>query len=176
MAEQPPLGEVFLAACAEHAGRRAVVDADQELSYGQLAERVKDRARTLVDLLGPDEHRIALYAANSADYLVSYYALLIAGRLPFLVDSQFGASELQGIRDSCGVDTFLTDKAEHFPLPPASCRCPAAATSWRGRQVPAPASRRTSPGGPPPPAGSPRGPPVPPSAWSSRTRPCTARH
>ncbi|MYY09547.1 AMP-binding protein [Streptomyces sp. SID4919] len=117
MAEQPPLGEVFLAACAEHTGRRAVVDADQELSYGQLAERVRDRARTLVDLLGPDEHRIALHAANSADYLVSYYALLIAGRLPFLVDSQFGATELQGIRDSCGVDTFLTDKADHFPLP-----------------------------------------------------------
>ncbi|GAA4785476.1 class I adenylate-forming enzyme family protein [Streptomyces ziwulingensis] len=117
MAERPALSEVFLDACAQHAGRRAVVDADTELTYGQLAGRVTDRARALGDLLGPDEHRIALYAANSADYLISYYALLLAGRLPFLVDAQFGATELRGIRDSAGVHTFLTDKPGRFPLP-----------------------------------------------------------
>ncbi|WP_326698426.1 acyl--CoA ligase [Streptomyces sp. NBC_01754] len=117
MAEQPPLGEVFLASCAEHAGRRAVVDSDEELTYGQFADRVTGRARVLGDLLRPDEYRIALHAANSADHLISYYALLVAGRLPFLVDPQFGATELQGIRDSSGVDAFLTDRPGRFPLP-----------------------------------------------------------
>jgi acyl-CoA synthetase (AMP-forming)/AMP-acid ligase II len=116
VAERSLLGEVFLAACAGHAGRRAVVDAGEELTYGQLADRVRDRARALEDLLAPGEYRIALHAANSADYLVSYYALLLAGRLPFLVDVRFGAVEIQGIRDSSGVDTYLTDRPDAFPL------------------------------------------------------------
>ncbi|MFC8274230.1 class I adenylate-forming enzyme family protein [Streptomyces sp. NPDC057271] len=121
MADPLRLDEVLLRACAEHGARRAVVDDSTELTYAELASRVRARAGALDDALGPDEQRIALYAANSAEYLISYYALLVAGRLPFLVDAQFGAVELEGIRTSCGVDAFLTDKPDVFPLP-ASAR------------------------------------------------------
>lgn len=152
MAESPlhggaaaPLGEVFLAACAEHAGRRAVVDAGRELTYGELAGRVHERARALEDVLGPGGHRVALHAANSADYLISYYALLVAGRLPFLVDAQFGATELQSIRDSCGVGAFLTDRPDRFALPSARVPVPGSGLALMRPTGPGPGSEPPAP-------------------------------
>ncbi|UED83202.1 class I adenylate-forming enzyme family protein [Streptomyces profundus] len=156
MAEQPTpetLDQVFLAACAAHGERRAVVDAGTELTYAQLADRVRAHARVLDGQLGPQERRIALYAANSAEYLVSYYALLLTGRLPLLVDAQFGAAELAGIHSSCGVDAFLTDRPGGFPLPavvtglpdsphalarPDSTEAAAEATAGAAPEAPAP--------------------------------------
>jgi acyl-CoA synthetase (AMP-forming)/AMP-acid ligase II len=117
VAEQRTLDELFLTACAEHGDRCAVVDDGTRLTYREFAARVRERARCLKELLPPRERRIALYAANSADYLVSYYALLTGGWLPFLVDAQFGATELYGILGNCGVRVFLTDKPDAFPLP-----------------------------------------------------------
>ncbi|MFJ2189056.1 class I adenylate-forming enzyme family protein [Kitasatospora sp. NPDC087861] len=116
MADGRALGEVFLAACAEHGDRRAVVGGGAELTYAGFAALVRERARTLDALLGPGLVNVGLYAGNSAEYLVSYYALLVAGRLPFLADAKFGAAELEGIRTSCGVSAFLHDGAGPFPL------------------------------------------------------------
>ncbi|MFJ4186611.1 class I adenylate-forming enzyme family protein [Kitasatospora sp. NPDC089509] len=116
MADGQRLGAAFLAACAEHGERRAVVAGGEELSYARFAALVRERARTLDALLGPDLVNVGLHAANSIDYLVCYYALLVAGRLPFLIDATFGAAELEGIRTSCGVPAFLFDGAEPFPL------------------------------------------------------------
>ncbi|MER6914844.1 class I adenylate-forming enzyme family protein [Streptomyces sp. NPDC000594] len=112
-----PLADVLLDACARHGERTAVVDDGTALTYTALADRIRERAAGLDRLLGPGEDRIAVHAANSAEYLVTYYALLRTGRLPFLVDAQFGAAELDGIRTGCGVGTFLTDRPAAFPLP-----------------------------------------------------------
>jgi len=142
--EQQRLGQTFLRACAEHGTRRAVVGDGEKLTYAGLAERVRERARTLDSLLRPDEHRIAIHAANSVDYLVSYYALVISRRLPFLVDAQFGAVELEGIRASCGIDSFLVEGTADFPLPttvrpvPGSRHALAAATQAPPAEPPAP--------------------------------------
>ncbi|MEU3556117.1 class I adenylate-forming enzyme family protein [Streptomyces fragilis] len=117
MADRRALHELFLAACAQHGDRCAVVDDGTQITYREFAARVRERADRLARSLSPREQRVALYASNSADYLVSYYALLAGGRLPFLVDAQFGATELHGIVGSCGVRVFLTDKPHAFPLP-----------------------------------------------------------
>ncbi|WP_354642983.1 class I adenylate-forming enzyme family protein [Kitasatospora camelliae] len=116
MADGRRLGEAFLAACAEHGDRRAVAGGGEELSYAGFAARVRERAGVLDALLGPGTVNVGLFAANSVDYLVSYYALLLAGRLPFLIDAKFGAEELAGIRDGCGVDAFLIEGSGPFPL------------------------------------------------------------
>ncbi|MFJ8005329.1 class I adenylate-forming enzyme family protein [Streptomyces fagopyri] len=117
MTEEHSLDEVFLRACKEHGNRRALVGDGEELTYDQFAGRVRERAAALGELLADDDRRVAIHAANSVDYLVSYYALVIDRRLPLLVDAQFGALELQGIDDSCGVDVYLTDRPDAFPLP-----------------------------------------------------------
>ncbi|MFJ9770695.1 class I adenylate-forming enzyme family protein [Kitasatospora sp. NPDC101157] len=116
MADGRRLGAAFLAACDRHGDRRAVVAAGRELTYTHFAALVRERAGTLDALLGPDLVNVGVHAANSIDYLVSYYALLVAGRLPFLIDATFGAAELEGIRTSCGVPAFLFDGKEPFPL------------------------------------------------------------
>ncbi|MFJ4680433.1 class I adenylate-forming enzyme family protein [Kitasatospora sp. NPDC088783] len=116
MADPRRLGAAFLAACAGHGRRRAVVAGGDALDYARFGALVRARARTLDALLGPDTTDVGVHAANSADYLVSYYALLVAGRLPFLIDATFGAAELDGIRRSCGVPAFLHDADRPFPL------------------------------------------------------------
>ncbi|MFI9160816.1 class I adenylate-forming enzyme family protein [Kitasatospora aureofaciens] len=116
MADGQRLGAAFLAACARHGERRAVVAGGEELTYARFADLVRDRADTLDALLGPDLANVGVHAANSIDHLVSYYALLVAGRLPFLIDATFGAAELDGIRTGCGVPAFLFDGKEPFPL------------------------------------------------------------
>ncbi|MFV2196808.1 class I adenylate-forming enzyme family protein [Nocardiopsis sp. LOL_012] len=116
MSEQETLGAVFLDACRRHAGRRAVVDGETSLTYTDFAERVLDRVSVLDGLLDPSVRSVALYAANSVEYLVSYYALVVSGRVPFLVDPQFGAAELTGIREGCGVEAFVVGSGNGFPL------------------------------------------------------------
>lgn len=116
MSERPTLAEAFLRACAEHSHRPAVQDSTVWLTYSGLADRVRRTARTLEELLAPECRRVALHAANSVDHIVAYYALMVAGRLPFLVDAHFEALELQQIVDDCGIDAFLTDRTARFPL------------------------------------------------------------
>ncbi|MCX4409547.1 MULTISPECIES: class I adenylate-forming enzyme family protein [unclassified Streptomyces] len=119
MPEQPDLATEFLRACAVHGPRIAVHDNGTALSYTEFAARVLESAGTLDDLLGDGRRRIGLHAANSADYLIAYYALLATGRLPFLVDASFGATELGQITHDCGIDAYLTDRPA-FPLPAAT--------------------------------------------------------
>lgn len=107
---------MFLGACAEHGHRRALISADEELTYAAFAARVQERVGVLGALLSSDIVNVGLYAPNSVDYLVSYYALLVAGRLPFLVDAKFGAAELEGISGSCAVSAFLFENSGPFPL------------------------------------------------------------
>ncbi|WP_156755627.1 class I adenylate-forming enzyme family protein [Actinokineospora pegani] len=111
------LAEVLAAACAEHAGRTAVVDGADRVSYTELSERVRSRAAELDAVLGPDRRRVGIHADNSLEYLVSYYALIRSGRLPMLVDAKFGAVELAAIASGCGVGDFLTAAPAKFPLP-----------------------------------------------------------
>ncbi|MEU4181136.1 class I adenylate-forming enzyme family protein [Streptomyces sp. NPDC026589] len=102
----PTLFEAFERACTEHGPRTALTEGARRLTYGQFAALVDRRAKEL-DACLDDARRVVLYAPNSIDYLVSYVALLRTGRVPFLVDAQFGSSELEHIRKSCGTDAVL---------------------------------------------------------------------
>ncbi|MGW5652738.1 class I adenylate-forming enzyme family protein [Streptomyces humi] len=117
MSDQPLLADRFLRACAEHGDRLAVQDDRRSLTYHGLAEQVRKTARVLEETLTADRRRVAIHAHNSVDHVVAYYALLLAGRLPFLADAQFGPTELRHIADDCGIDAFLTDRPADFPLP-----------------------------------------------------------
>jgi acyl-CoA synthetase (AMP-forming)/AMP-acid ligase II len=117
MSDRDGLVEIFQRACAEHSAATAVVDGDVEVDYAELSSKVAQRGRVLDSVLGPELVRVAIHAGNSLEYVVSYYALIASGRLPFLVDAEFGAVELEEIRSTCGVTAFLVDDPDSFPLP-----------------------------------------------------------
>ncbi|GAB3441122.1 class I adenylate-forming enzyme family protein [Actinophytocola sediminis] len=144
MSDRDDLVEVFQRACAEHGAATAIVDGDGEVDYAELRSKVAQRARALDSVLGPDTVRVAIQASNSVEYLVTYYALIASGRLPFLVDAEFGAVELEEIRSTCGVAAFLVDDPDHFPLPmsaravPGSSLTLASTTQRQPERVPEP--------------------------------------
>lgn len=114
------VSDVFLDACVQHRERTAVVSEDgDQVTYGSLTDRVRARAGAIDSLLGPDVRRVGLYGENSVEYLVSYYATVHSGRVPFLLDPQFAGQELAEIRSGCSVRTFLVhpEVASRFPLP-----------------------------------------------------------
>ncbi len=116
----PGVSEAFLDACQQHRQRTAVVSqGGDRFTYGSLADRVRARADAIDSLMAPEVRRVGLYGENSVEYLVSYYATVHSGRVPFLVDPQFGGQELAEIRSGCGVRTFLVHRevASRFPLP-----------------------------------------------------------
>lgn len=113
------IDDIVRGACRRYGNRTAVDGLDRSASYQQLAAEVSRRASVLdgVSRLAPVD-RIGLYAENSVDYVVSYLAVLRTGRVPFLMDSAFGAHEVEEIRTGCGVTEFLVDRAhrKRFPL------------------------------------------------------------
>lgn len=116
MADQ--LDTLVLGACREFGARTALGDGQRRLSYGELADEVRTRARLLDQLLGASVDRVGLYAANSVDYVVSYLAVLHTGRVAVLIDAAFGEHELAEIHRGCGVSAFLADRGRPtgFPL------------------------------------------------------------
>jgi HIP---CoA ligase len=115
------IDQSFKEACRRHSDRCAVAFDGERVSYANLAALVADRAKALDRVLGryrrTGEGAIGIYAANSLEYLVSYYAILHSGRVPFLIDPQFGQLELEEIWLRCGVSVFLTEvAAASFPL------------------------------------------------------------
>ncbi|MGS2617028.1 AMP-binding protein [Micromonospora sp. LZ34] len=71
----------FVRELATHGGRPAVLTADGELSYADLAERVARTARRL----GAERRLVLVVGANTVDSLVAYLAALHAGHPVLLV-------------------------------------------------------------------------------------------
>lgn len=114
------VSEVFLNACRQHRARTAVVSADgEEVTYGELADRVRARSDAIDSLIDSKARGVGLCGENSLEYLVSYYATVHCERVPFLVDPQFAKQELEEVRARCGVRALLADRdvASRFPLP-----------------------------------------------------------
>jgi acyl-CoA synthetase (AMP-forming)/AMP-acid ligase II len=113
------VSETFLNACQQHRERAAVVSqGGVRVTYDELAERVRARAEAIDSVLPAKVRTVGLYGDNSVEYLVSYYATVHCGRVPFLIDPQFAKHELEQISISCGLSTFLVDQAvaARFPL------------------------------------------------------------
>ena len=81
MARTPPPGAApgrivpFAASLAAHGKRAALVTADEQLSYGELAARVG----AMAGALGDERRLVVLGATNTVDSVVAYLAALSAG-------------------------------------------------------------------------------------------------
>ncbi|MFD6422961.1 class I adenylate-forming enzyme family protein [Streptomyces sp. NPDC060198] len=104
------LSDLFTEAARRHASRLAVTDPGTGLTYGEVLSRATGTAEAFRRLRRGDEpSRVGLVASNSAEYVVCYVAVLLAGDVPFLIDSSFGPRELSLITEECGLDLLVRD-------------------------------------------------------------------
>lgn len=93
MTVQPELAGVsFAATLAGFGDRTAIRTKNQSVSYGELARRVEDMARTF----GPARRLIALEAGNSLPSLVAYLAALSSGN-PLLILPAAGGTAAEAL-------------------------------------------------------------------------------
>lgn len=117
------IDRILLEACDRHGPRLALADGTVGLAYRDLAGAVVARQVHLDAALATaglsEVDRLGIYAHNSIDYVISYFAALRTGRVPMLIDAQFGRQELTAIRDGCGALAFITDRSRSaaFPVP-----------------------------------------------------------
>ncbi|NKQ57065.1 AMP-binding protein [Amycolatopsis sp. K13G38] len=95
---------------AQRPGEIALRDAAQELTWAEVDEKLRGPVNGLLSLeLGP-ERRVAVFAANSADTLLSYVAVTLAGCSAVPVNFHLTADEAAYILADAGVGVVLADE------------------------------------------------------------------
>jgi long-chain acyl-CoA synthetase len=101
--------ELLGRAAATRPDRPAVSDGEQSLSWRQLAERVSRLAAALAGTGLAPEDRVALQAASSVDFVLSYLAALQAGLVVVPVNPGYTLPELEHILADSGARLLITD-------------------------------------------------------------------
>lgn len=105
------LHDAILAACSAFGEREAIVDTSvgQRISYAELGDRIQRFARGLITLGLRPEDVVAVWLANSWEYVALVHAVTLAGGIPTLLNSSYRQREVEyQLRDS-GAKFLFTD-------------------------------------------------------------------
>ena len=113
---QPPppvrlLDETLLASAARVPDREAVVAGAERLTYAELSDRARRRARALQELGVARGDRVAIYMDNSAGCATAIYAAMLAGGVFVVVNPQTKEDKLLYVLDDCEATVLLTEGA-----------------------------------------------------------------
>src|SRR4051794_3433050 len=92
----------------KYGDRRAVVDGSTELTYAQLSERARGFAAALVATGVEPGDRVAIWAFNSAEWIVAALGLFDAGAVLVPVNTRFKGVEAAGILARSGARVLVT--------------------------------------------------------------------
>ena len=79
----------------------------QKYTYGQIHERICRAAGALYAKLGATHSYIALEMENSPDWIVAFWAILMSGNKPYLVNMRYPESLTNGILSTLQVQYVL---------------------------------------------------------------------
>ena len=107
----PSLGAYFTQFCTFHGAREFIVDGDVRLTFAQTLEAARHAAGGLVAGHGLQKgERIGIAARNSANWIVAYMAVLMAGGCAVLINGWWQGEEMaQGI-DLVGCRLIIADR------------------------------------------------------------------
>ncbi len=88
-------------------GKKALYAAGSWHTYGELNGRANRLAHLLLDRGLKRGDRVALFIENSAEYVVSYYAVLKAGGTTVALNTESTADDIAYIARDCGVRFFI---------------------------------------------------------------------
>jgi acyl-CoA synthetase (AMP-forming)/AMP-acid ligase II len=157
--EYGTIARLVRTAAARHGDRPAIVDADEVVSFTQLAGRVTDATRALLALGIARGDRVAIWAPNGWRWIVTALAVHSAGAVLVPINTRFkgeeagyvlgksGARALFATTDFLGVDALAMLGKAGVALPALETRvvisgsAPECALSWsaflaRGAEVP----------------------------------------
>jgi len=144
-------GGLFEVREADHQGRRVRVFADAPASLATFLSRgrangaatfiVEPNGRLTFDFYYEQVDRlaahiagrgdcppggvVALAARNSANWMVAFSAIVLAGRIPALVNSRGNAATMLAAVEDCGASLLIADAKRHQQLAEAGCALPA---------------------------------------------------
>ena len=112
MAAAPPsLGAYFAHFCTQHGAREFIVDGDVRLTFAQTLAAARIAAGGLVAGHGLQKgERVGIAARNSANWIVAYMAVLMAGGCAVLLNGWWQGEELVTGIDLVGCRLLIADR------------------------------------------------------------------
>jgi len=102
--------EMVLSTADRFGDAEAVVDGSLRLSFTDVVERIRCAAGAFADLgIGKGE-RLAIWAPNSAEWIIAAFGLMTAGGVLVPVNTRFKAEEAADIIDRSGAKAVLVQK------------------------------------------------------------------
>ena len=101
---------MVLSAADRFGDAEAVVDGPLRLSFAQLVERIRCAAGAFADLGVEKGDRVAIWAPNSAEWIIAAFGLLTAGGVLVPVNTRFKAGEAEDIIVRSGAKAVLVQK------------------------------------------------------------------
>ncbi|MCW2664036.1 MAG: fatty acid--CoA ligase [Mycobacterium sp.] len=102
--------EMVLSAADRFGDAEAVVDGPLRLTFTEVAERIRCAAGAFADLGIDKGDRVAIWAPNSAEWIIAAFGLLTAGGVLVPVNARFKTEEAGDIIARSGVKAALVQK------------------------------------------------------------------
>lgn len=102
--------EMVLSAADRFGDAEAVVDGPLRLSFTDVVDRIRCAAGAFADLGIEKGERVAIWAPNSAEWMIAAFGLMTAGGVLVPVNTRFKAEEAADIIDRSGAKAVLIQK------------------------------------------------------------------
>ena len=99
--------EMVLSSADRFGDAEAVVDGSLRLTFVQLAERIRNAAGAFGELGVAKGDRVAIWAPNSAEWIVAAFGIVTAGAVLVPVNTRFKASEAADVVSRSGAKAVL---------------------------------------------------------------------
>jgi HIP---CoA ligase len=108
--EWQTIPEMVLSAAHRFGDAEAVVDGPLRLSFAEVVHRIRCAAGAFADLGVVKGDRVAVWAPNSAEWIVAAFGLLTAGGVLVTVNTRFKSDEAGDIIERSGAKAVLVQK------------------------------------------------------------------
>ena len=102
--------EMVLSAAERFGDAEAVVDGPLRLSFTEVVERIRCAAGAFADLGIQNGDRVAVWAPNCAEWIISAFGLMTAGAVLVPVNTRFKAAEAADVIDRSGAKAVVIQK------------------------------------------------------------------
>jgi acyl-CoA synthetase (AMP-forming)/AMP-acid ligase II len=102
--------EMVLSAADRFGDAEAVVDGPLRLSFAEVVDRIRCAAGAFADLGVGKGDRVALWAPNSAEWIIAAFGLLTAGGVLVTVNTRFKSAEAGDIIQRSGAKAVMVQK------------------------------------------------------------------
>jgi HIP---CoA ligase len=104
----PTIASLTATAAEQYGDKQAVIDGDVTISYAQLFDRARDFGAALVASGVDPADRVAIWAPNSAEWIVAYLGLLQAGATLVPLNTRFKGVEAAELLRRARVRVLVT--------------------------------------------------------------------